>query len=292
MASETTGREAEVKREMDEGAEREPQSGERAVAEVVAASPASTVARVSRPASRRRASRLRLAGLALVALLPSVLKRPLYRLCFGYRIGRGVRIGLTLLDAAECEIEDHVSVGHLNILIGVGSLRIGDHARIGHLNIIRGGDEVQLGRYSEIIRMNEINSIPDPEVVNAIEPRFHLGDGSVVTTGHKIDFTDSVEIGRRTILGGRNSSLWTHNRQRTRPIRIGSFSYIGSEIRVAPGGVIPSRCIVGIGAVVTGKLTEENYLIAGVPAKPIKPLSEEDRFLIEHKTRPDLPDDL
>jgi hypothetical protein len=32
-------------------------------------------------------------------------------------------------------------------------------------------------------------------------------------------------------------------------------------------------------------------LIGGVPAKVIKPLSEEDMFLVEAKTRPDLPDD-
>jgi acetyltransferase-like isoleucine patch superfamily enzyme len=151
---------------------------------------------------------------------------------------------------------------------------------------------VRVGRYAEIIRMNEINSIPDPEVVNEIEPKFFLGDGAVVTTGHKIDFTDRVEIGRRTILGGRNSSLWTHNRQRTRPILIGELSYIGSEIRVAPGGVIPSRCIVGIGSVIVSRIEGEYQLIAGVPARAVKQLGDEDRFLIEHKTRKDLPDDL
>jgi acetyltransferase-like isoleucine patch superfamily enzyme len=237
-------------------------------------------------------SKARLVALALVALLPSFLKRPCYRLCFGYRIGKGVRIGLSLIDARECEIDDEVRIGHLNVVIGVKKLTIGDHVRIGHLNILRGGDEVRLGRYAEIIRMNEINSIPEPDVVNPIDPRFILGEGSVVTTGHKIDFTDRVEIGRRTILGGRNSSLWTHNRQRTRPIDIGSFTYIGSEIRVAPGGSIPSRCIVGIGAVITGQLKEENFLIGGVPAKPIKQLSEEDTFLIEQKTRKDLPEDV
>ena len=75
-------------------------------------------------------------------------------------------------------------------------------------------------------------------------------------------------------------------------MEVGELSYIGSEIRVAPGGVIPSRCIVGIGSVVTGRLEGEYLLIAGVPARPVKPLSEEDRFLVEHKTRPDLPDDL
>lgn len=239
-----------------------------------------------------RTSRFRLLVLASIALFPSVLKRPLYRFFFGYKIGSRVRVGLSIIDALECQIDDDVQIGHLNVVIGLKKLVVGDHTRIGHLNIIRGGDEVCLGRYSEIIRMNEINSIPDPDVVNPIDPRFLLGDGSIITAGHKIDFTDRVSIGTRTILGGRNSSLWTHNRQRTRPIEIGSFAYIGSEIRIAPGGGIPSRCIVSIGSVITSRLTQEGQLIAGVPAKSVKELNDEDKFLVQQKTRPDLPDDI
>jgi acetyltransferase-like isoleucine patch superfamily enzyme len=239
-----------------------------------------------------KSSKLRLLMLAVCAVLPSFLKRPIYRLCFGYQIGKRVRIGISIIDAADCRIDDDVQMGHFNVVTRVRKLTIKDHVRIGHLNIIRGGDEVSLGRYCEIIRMNEINSIPDPDVVNKIDPVFLLGDGSIVTTGHKIDFTDRVEIGRRVILGGRNSSIWTHNRQRTLPITIGPLVYIGSEIRMAPGSAIPARSIVGIGSVITAALTEEGKLIAGVPAKTIKELSQEDQFLIERKTRPDLPDDV
>jgi len=139
--------------------------------------------------------------LAAIALLPSFLKRPCYRLFFGYHVGKRVRIGLSIVDARECRLDDDVSIGHLNLIIRVSKFDVGEHVKIGHLNIIRGGEEVRLGRYSEIIRMNEINSISEPEVVNPIDPRFLLGAGSIVTTGHKIDFTDRVEIGRRTILG-------------------------------------------------------------------------------------------
>ena len=142
------------------------------------------------------------------------------------------------------------------------------------------------------MRLNEINSIPDPVIVNPAEPRFILGDGSVITTSHKIDFTDRVEFGKRVILGGRNSSLWTHNRQSTKPITIGDYSYVGSEIRIAPGGAIPPKCIVGIGSVITRKFEDEYKLIAGVPAKEVKDLDEDGRFLTEFKTRLDLPDDI
>jgi len=236
--------------------------------------------------------RFKLVVLGCVALLPSFLKRSCYRLFFGYRIGKRVRIGFSIIDAQECEIDDDVNIGHLNVVIAVKKLILQDHVKLGYLNIIRGGDEVVIGRYSEIMRLNEINSIPDPDVVNPTDPRFLLGPGSVVTTGHKIDFTDRVEIGRRTIIGGRNSSLWTHNRQRTLPITIGSLTYVGSEIRIAPGGSVPSRCIVGIGSVLTGELSGEGNLIAGVPAKVIKQLDGHDMFLIERKTRVDLPDDI
>lgn len=237
-------------------------------------------------------SKLKLLFLALLALFPSFIKRPFYRWFFGYKIGKRVRIGFSIIDAKECTIDDDVSIGHLNALIGIKKLTIGDHTRIGHLNIIRGGDEVRLGRYTEILRFNEINSIPNPIVVNEVDSRFILGDGSVITTSHKIDFTDRVEFGKRVILGGRNSSLWTHNRQKTLPIVIGDYSYVGSEIRIAPGGEIPPKCIVGIGSVITKKFEDEQKLIAGVPAKAIKDLDEDGKFLVEYKTRPDLPDEI
>jgi acetyltransferase-like isoleucine patch superfamily enzyme len=228
-------------------------------------------------------------GGVMLAVFPSAIKRLVYRYVYGYKIGKRVRIGLSAIVADRCVIDDDTSIGHLNIFIGVKDLSIGDHCRIGHLNVFRGGDEIRLGRYTEILRLNEINSSPDPVVLNPIDPRFILGDGSVVTTGHKIDFTDRVEFGKRVVLGGRNSSLWTHNRQMTKPVTIGDHSYIGSEIRIAPGGAIPANCIVGIGAVITKKLEGEYNLIAGVPAKIVKELDEDGRFLTENKTRADLP---
>lgn len=236
--------------------------------------------------------KIRLIIKALIAPMPSGIKRFCYRTFFGYRIGKRVRIGFSIIDVGACEIGDDVTIGHLNLFTGTKQLSIGEHTRIGHLNIIRGGDEVRIGRYCEILRLNEINSIPEPEVVNEIDPRFIMGDGSMIGASHKIDFTDRVEFGKRVILGGRNSSIWTHNRQRTSPVTIGNLSYVGSEIRIAPGGSIPARCIVGIGSVITKQFDIENVMIAGVPAAIVKELGEEGQFLIENKTRPDLPDDI
>ena len=67
----------------------------------------------------RQMRKTRLAVLAAIALLPSFLKRPSYRLFFGYRVGKRVRIGLSIIDARDCTIDDDVKIGHLNIVIGV-----------------------------------------------------------------------------------------------------------------------------------------------------------------------------
>ena len=84
--------------------------------------------------------RLRFALSVLLALLPSWLKVPLYRMLFGYRIGRGVRIGLSpLFGVGRCRIGDHARIGSFNLFYQVGDLEIGDHAQIGFLNLFRGG---------------------------------------------------------------------------------------------------------------------------------------------------------
>jgi acetyltransferase-like isoleucine patch superfamily enzyme len=98
-----------------------------------------------------------------------------------------------------------------------------------------------------------------------------------------------VTIGRCTTFGGRNSSIWTHNRRIGMPVKIGDYCYIGSEIRMAPGASVPDCCILGLGSVLTKPIKEEWSLIAGVPAKRIRSVGPEDAELLFGKTRVDLP---
>jgi UDP-3-O-[3-hydroxymyristoyl] glucosamine N-acyltransferase len=236
--------------------------------------------------------RLRLALLATIGVLPGVIKRPLYRTLFGYRIGRGVRIGLVLLDAQQVELGEGTEIGHFNLITRVGELVTGKGVRIGTLNIIRGGERVHLGAYAEVMRLNVLNAIPDHDCTTRPLSRLEIGAGAVVVSGHRIDFTDRVTIGRNVIIGGRNSSLWTHNRQQTAPIEIGDFCYLGSEVRLAPGARLAERSILGLGSVLSGPIDTPGSLVGGVPAKVIRPLTAEDDVLIHRKARTDAPDDL
>jgi carbonic anhydrase/acetyltransferase-like protein (isoleucine patch superfamily) len=236
--------------------------------------------------------RLRLALLTVTAVLPGFLKKPLYRTVFGYRIARDVRLGWTILDAQDVDLGEGTSIGHFNVVTRVGRFATGIGVRVGMLNIIRGGELVELGDYAEVMRLNVLNAIPDHDCTTSPVSRLHIGAGAVVVSGHRIDFTDRVTIGRNVIIGGRNSSLWTHNRQQTAPIEIGDFCYLGSEVRLAPGARLAERCILGLGSVLAGAIDTPGSLVGGVPARVLRPLTAEDDVLIHRKARADAPDDL
>jgi len=240
---------------------------------------------------RLLARKLRLGLLALIAIMPGLVKRPAYRILLGYRIAPDVRLGVTLLDAQHVELAAGTRIGHLNVITRVTRFTTGRGTSVGVLNVIRGGERVTLGDYSEVMRFNVLNAIPDHDCTTDPQSVLEVGPGTVITSGHRIDFTDKVTLGKNVIVGGRNSSLWTHNRQETAPIEIGDFCYLGSEVRLAPGAKLPDECILGLGSVLTGEIKEPRSLVAGVPAKVVRPLNEKDLARIRRKTRGDMPDD-
>ena len=122
--------------------------------------------------------RLRFALSVLLALLPSWFKVPLYRMLFGYRIGKGVQIGLSpLFGVGRCRIGDHARIGSFNLFYQVGDLEIGDHAQIGFLNLFRGGRKVRIGAYASILRQNVFNSIIERDFVDPVDPVLDLARG-------------------------------------------------------------------------------------------------------------------
>ncbi len=57
------------------------------------------------------------------------------------------------------------------------------------------------------------------------------------------------------------------------PIRVGNNVFIGLRAILLPGAEIGDSCVIGAGAVVVGKIPP-NSVVAGVPARVIRPLSE------------------
>jgi acetyltransferase-like isoleucine patch superfamily enzyme len=228
---------------------------------------------------------------AALALSPRWVKVPIYRRVFGFKIDPSAVIGASILDVDELEVGPHVRIGHGNLFTCTKRVHIGDHSEIGYMNIIRGGDEVTLGAYATILRFNVLNAMLDQDCTNPTDSRLVMDQGSYLVSGHRLDFSDRIHLGKNVIVAGRGSSLWTHNRQATSPIEIGDHSYLGSEVRVAPGASLGPMSILGMGAVLTGK-HEGGQVVAGVPAKPLRAIDEEDERVLLRKSRLDIPGDL
>lgn len=224
----------------------------------------------------------------LLLPMPSFIKVACYRWLLGYQVEPGARIGLSIVSAGQCRIGRNARIGHFNFISSIGRLDLGQDSIIGHFNIVLGGDSVDIGDAAVIGRFNEINSIINPLNSNPADPRLVVGRAAVITAWHKIDYTDRVVIGESAIVAGRSSCLWTHNRQQVRPIEIGRNCYVGSGIQMAPGSSVGAYCVVGLGSVITKAFTEQYVLVAGVPARVIKPLDEASRTMVEFPTRPDL----
>ena len=88
----------------------------------------------------------------------------------------------------------------------------------------------------------------------------------------------SIEIGRETMIGPRSVILTSHHlihqdgsfseAPTERSVSIGSRVWVGADCTFAPGAVVENDCIIGAGALVTGRC-ERGGFYAGVPARRV-----------------------
>jgi acetyltransferase-like isoleucine patch superfamily enzyme len=205
--------------------------------------------------------------LLLSTFLPWGLRRPLLERVFGYRLHASSHIGLSL-------------VMPRNLVMGA-------HARIGHFTVCKGLDRVELGELASIGRLNWISAFPTSDTREFTEERkaeLIIGEHSHITHRHILDCTNSVHIGRFSVVGGYRSQYLTHavdlemNRQRSKPITIGDFSFAGTGVIVLGGAALPSYSMLAAGAVLNKDQKETHRIYAGVPARPVKTLAEDLRY--------------
>lgn len=112
-----------------------------------------------------------------------------------------------------------------------------------------------------------------------------VGAGVVLSTGLVVHCADRVDIGDLTIIGEHSTiadsahrrtapGVPVHHASRTAPVAIGSNCWLGASVVVASGVTVGDQCFVGAHSVVT-KDVEPGWLVAGVPAKPVRLLDAE-----------------
>lgn len=122
----------------------------------------------------------------------------------------------------------------------IGNVQAGEHVTIWFNAVLRGdSDRIEIGDHS---------NIQDGAVVH-VDPGFPVHIGSHVTVGHN------------AIVHG---------------CTVNDGALIGMGATILNGAVIGEGALVAAGAVVgEGKIIEPGWLVAGVPAKPLKKLSAE-----------------
>lgn len=203
----------------------------------------------------------------LLMLFPFRLKRFFYRKFFGFQIHDSARIGMSLVMPERLSMGVNAKIGHLNIIKGVTEVSVGESASIGSLNWISGFPE-------------NTSSLHFADAISR-SPKLMLGDHSAITNRHLIDCTDTVTIGRFSTFAGFRSQILTHSisvadsRQRSGPVVIGDYSFIGTASIILPNSCLPSFSVLGAGSVLNKKYSEEYRLYAGSPARPVKKLKHD-----------------
>lgn len=203
-------------------------------------------------------------------LLPWTLKRRALEHWFGYKIHPKAWIGLAWVFPRKLIMGEGSRIDHFTVAIHLDLINMGTKATIGRGNWITGFP-------------TQTNSL---HFQHQSERRAELllGESVDITKSHHLDCTNSIEIGRFTTIAGYDSQFLTHSidvvkgRQDSAPIYIGEYSFVGTNVVVLGGAVLPSFSVLGAKSLLNKPLKEEWTLYGGTPAKALSTIPRNAKF--------------
>ena len=202
--------------------------------------------------------------------LPSPLKVLLYRLR-GYRIGKGVKIGLgSIVMGEDVQIGDHTSIGFFDIIRG-RRIDIGSHVSVGSASYIRTSD-IELGDGAVLTEQVFIGGQQEME-----GSKFKLGRNAIVMYLTFINTFRPVTIGDDSGIGGHciivSHGTWSNAFDgypvKFEPVEIGERVWLPWRVFVMPGARIGDGCVIGANSLVSGEIPPYS-LAVGSPARVVK----------------------
>lgn len=206
----------------------------------------------------------------LSTVLPWSARRRLLERQFGYSIHPSSRIGIAWIFPKRLVLEENARIGHFNLCKNIDLLHVGAHAVIGQLNWITGFPSGTGSRH--FAHQTERR----PELI--VER--HAG----ISSRHLIDCTAQVRIGAFATLAGFRSQLLTHSidleagLQSSEPIEIGEYCFVGTDSVLLGGSRLPHHSVLGAKSLLNKAWETPFQLYGGVPAKPLKQLSEQAKY--------------
>lgn len=214
---------------------------------------------------------MRLILKVIIIVIPWTLKRRLLIKFFGYDLHKNSKIGLSYVYPEKLVMNEGAEIGHFNVAVNLEAIIMGKHSSIVRGNWITG---FKKGTDSKHFKHQEKDR----------EPVLKIGNHSAITKKHHLDCTHKISIGNYVTIAGYNSQFLTHsidvysNRQDSKPILIGDYTFIGTNVVVLGGTKLPKCSVLGAKSLLNTSYSEEWFLYAGVPAKPIKEISKESKY--------------
>ena len=227
--------------------------------------------------------RIPVRSILLYGLWPGFIKKFLYRLR-GYRIGKGVSIGLgSVIEGDDVEIGEHASVGFLTIIRGK-KIRLGPYVHIGSMTFLD-TPHMEIGEGTKINEQVFVGGLQNPD------SRFIVGRNCLIMQMSFINPARSVVIGDDTGIGG-HCLIFGHSSFLSQfegynvdfaPIEIGSSAGLSWRVFVLPGTKIGDGAMVGADSLVSGTIPPRSMAV-GFPARVVgkppifpKPVSDQEK---------------
>jgi acetyltransferase-like isoleucine patch superfamily enzyme len=188
---------------------------------------------------------------------------------FGWQIHPRAKIGFSLILIEKVVLSEEARIGHFNTIRSFDALIMGEYSKIGNNNYMTGiGSRSKKHFTTEPMRIAELR----------------LGTHSSITGRHFIDCCNLVEIGDFSIVAGAGSQILTHaidireNRQRSAPVRIGKYCFVGTGSVILRGAQLPDYSVLSANSTLSKAYDATYYIYSGVPAQPTKELDHSSKF--------------
>lgn len=152
------------------------------------------------------------------------------------------------------------------LFLGIDAVVLLDGVRIGPFNVIRDVRSLHMRSFARLGQWNWISAAPPLRSLGG-SASLVVGDHSAVTSRHYMDVSGGLQIGRYSTIAGVRSTFVTHginwkeSVQTVRPIEIGDYCLISSNVEFAPGASVGDKIVVGMGATVSGQLMEAGLYV-------------------------------
>lgn len=203
---------------------------------------------------------------------PWSLRRRALQRWFGYQIHPTAKIGLAWIFPKKLVMDAGTRIDHFSVAVNLDLIHMEKASKIGRSNWITG---FPTGTSSSHFRHQT-----DRKAALLLRPF------AAVTKKHHLDCTNVIEIGSFATVAGYDSQFLTHsinvfdNRQDSAPIKIGSHTFVGTNVVVLGGAILPDCCVLGAKSLLNKAYAETHKLYGGVPARVLSDISPDAKYFV------------